>query len=543
MKLFKLITTLWILLSTPLHAQVRITDAAIVTSAASADWVFVNDSGALRQITLSNFLTSIGAQPSDADLTSIASLTTTSVGRGLLDDADQTALRASIGLVIGTDVQAADSDLTAIAALSTTSAGRGLLDDADAAALRGSIGVVIGTNVEAWDADLDVWATKTAPSGTVVGSNDAQALTNKTYSGTATTIALTSLPGTGTTTPIFGNVAAAVAANETVFPIYGYGQNTGSVTGVTAHMGGGVFRADDTSAGKVQLFGVEGRVDGFGTATYQSVFGLSTFIGSTLTKLGGVFVRSEAFETNGTTPQDSGANIGVEVNPMIGGATQRAWMGYNEMENRAAIGSYSSDGSKSAKISHNNTDGTLATSSGKLILTGSSGSYIPAGTGTGQARIGGTLSVNTTSVGNVTGGEDTLMTYTLPGGTLSADGDTLRVRQAVKFATNGNVKTIKQYFGGSVTYGLAAAISGGTEPTGFFVFETSYTRTSATTVVSVTAVNISTDSITQGASAVLQTVTETLSGDLTIRLAGESASSASNDLVQVFQHVYLHPAP
>lgn len=40
----------------------------------------------------------------------------------------------------------------------------------------------ISVTVQAWDADLDVWATKTAPSGTVLGSNDTQTLTNKTIS-------------------------------------------------------------------------------------------------------------------------------------------------------------------------------------------------------------------------------------------------------------------------------------------------------------------------------------------------------------------------
>lgn len=45
-------------------------------------------------------------QPLDSDLTAIAALTTTSIGRDLLTATDAAAIRAKSGLVIGTDVQA-----------------------------------------------------------------------------------------------------------------------------------------------------------------------------------------------------------------------------------------------------------------------------------------------------------------------------------------------------------------------------------------------------------------------------------------------------
>lgn len=51
---------------------------------------------------------------------------------------------------------------------------------ASAATARTNLWVAIWSDVQAYDADLDTWATKTAPSWTVVWTTDAQTLTNKT---------------------------------------------------------------------------------------------------------------------------------------------------------------------------------------------------------------------------------------------------------------------------------------------------------------------------------------------------------------------------
>lgn len=102
----------------------------------------------------------------------------TAFGRSLIDDADATAGRVTLGVVIGTNVQAYDATLQSLSALGTaadriayttgvdtwaespiTAFGRSLIDDADATAGRVTLGVVIGTNVQAYDATLQSLAT------------------------------------------------------------------------------------------------------------------------------------------------------------------------------------------------------------------------------------------------------------------------------------------------------------------------------------------------------------------------------------------------
>lgn len=202
----------------------------------------------------------------------------TSAGTGTV-----TSITAGAGLSGGTittsgTIDISDAELVAIMGLTSaadrlpyftgsgtaslatfTAFGRSLVDDADATAGRSTLGLVIGTNVQAWDADLDTWATKTPPSGVVIGDTDTQTMTNKTFTDSTTffqddgdntkklQFQLSSI-GTGTTrTLTVPNASGTILQSGTAVTVAQGG--TGRATGTTAY---GLVAVGTTATGAQQ---------------------------------------------------------------------------------------------------------------------------------------------------------------------------------------------------------------------------------------------------------------------------------------------------
>ena len=172
-------------------AGLAVTDGNIIVGNGTT-WVV--ESGATARTTL-GLAIGTDVQAYDAALQSISGLTTsanqmiyttaldtyattglTAAGRAILDDADASAQRTTLGLAIGTDVQAYDAELTAIAGLAVTDGniivGNGTTWVAESGATaRTSLGLAIGTDVQAYDAELSAIAGLAVTDGNIIVGN------------------------------------------------------------------------------------------------------------------------------------------------------------------------------------------------------------------------------------------------------------------------------------------------------------------------------------------------------------------------------------
>ena len=132
-----------------------------------------------------------------------------------------------------------------------------------------------------------------------------------------------------------------------------------------------------------------------------------------------------------------------------------------------------------------------------------------------------TLDTETSSVGNVTTGEDQLYSYAIPAGQLAIDGNAIHVRFTIAMAANANSKTLK------VKYGATTIVSTAGAYTFPVVVECEIFRTGAATQKCNCSIVGSDTGITH---STYFTAAETLSGAVTLVVTGEATNT--NDIVK-----------
>jgi hypothetical protein len=153
-------------------------------------------------------------------------------------------------------------------------------------------------------------------------------------------------------------------------------------------------------------------------------------------------------------------------------------------------------------------------------------------------KVGGIISVLSSTVGNLGAGEDDLSSYSVPAALLNVNGDSLTFEAAGTITSNVNAKRLRVRFGATVIFDSGAAgfpISAALN----WTIAGRIIRTGAATQKAL--VSLTTNNASLAAYASYATATETLSGAVTLKLTGEAVSD--NDIVQELMTVCFEPNP
>jgi hypothetical protein len=139
-----------------------------------------------------------------------------------------------------------------------------------------------------------------------------------------------------------------------------------------------------------------------------------------------------------------------------------------------------------------------------------------------SGRVSGVLTTTTTSAGTtaVTTEED-LFSYSLPANVLSANAKAVRILAFGRTAANGNTKTIKLYFGGTVVASRSGAFNG----QDWFLSAT-VIRTSASAQLAIGQGSVNSDDRNTRSTPAGDTTTA-----LTIKMTGQNGTAAANDII------------